>query len=45
MLSVGFEAGLRATELLLLDVRDVTFDDRGVRIKVRARLARGLFVS
>ncbi len=37
MLSVGFEAGLRATELLLLDVGDVTFDDRGARIMVRGK--------
>src|SRR5574337_343026 len=37
MLSVGFEAGLRATELLLLDIGDVTFDDRGARIRVRGK--------
>lgn len=37
MLSVGFEAGLRATELLLLDVGDVTFDDRGARIRVQGK--------
>ena len=37
MLAVGFEAGLRATELLLLDVGDVAFDERGARIKVRGK--------
>ncbi len=37
MLSVGFEAGLRATELLLLDVGDVTFDDRGARVRVKGK--------
>ena len=37
MLAVGFEAGLRATELLLLDVGDVAFDGMGARIKVRGK--------
>ncbi|MDE1862099.1 MAG: tyrosine-type recombinase/integrase [Thaumarchaeota archaeon] len=37
MLAVGFEAGLRATELLLLDIGDVTFDDRGARIRVQGK--------
>jgi site-specific recombinase XerD len=42
MLSVGFEAGLRATELLLLDVGDLTFDDRGARIRVRGKTGEGI---
>ncbi|MDH2900244.1 MAG: tyrosine-type recombinase/integrase [archaeon] len=29
MLSVGYEAGLRATELLLLNIGDISFDERG----------------
>lgn len=37
MLAVGFEAGLRATELLTLDVQDVSFDESGARIKVRGK--------
>ncbi|MDE1862989.1 MAG: tyrosine-type recombinase/integrase [Thaumarchaeota archaeon] len=37
MLAVGFEAGLRATELLLLNIGDVTFDDRGARIRVQGK--------
>lgn len=35
MLAVGFEAGLRASELLLLNVGDVTFDDMGARLRIR----------
>ena len=34
MLAVGFEAGLRATELLTLNVGSVSFDDRGARLHV-----------
>lgn len=34
MLAVGFEAGLRATELLSLNVGSITFDDRGARLHV-----------
>jgi site-specific recombinase XerD len=37
MLAVGFEAGLRASELLNMDVGDVSFDERGARIKVRGK--------
>ncbi|MGI0092130.1 MAG: tyrosine-type recombinase/integrase, partial [Nitrososphaerales archaeon] len=35
MLSVGFEAGLRASELLLLSIGDASFDDMGAVITVR----------
>jgi integrase/recombinase XerD len=35
MLSVAFERGLRPSELLLLNVGDVTFDVMGARIRVR----------
>jgi site-specific recombinase XerD len=35
MLSVAFERGLRSSELLLLNVGDVTFDAIGARIRVR----------
>jgi integrase len=35
MLAVGFEAGLRASELLLLNVGDVSFDELGAIIMVR----------
>lgn len=35
MLSVGFEAGLRASELLMLDVGEVSFNDIGAKIMVR----------
>ena len=35
MLSVAFERGLRPSELLLLNVGDVTFDAMGARIRVR----------
>ncbi len=34
MLSVGFEAGLRPTELLTLNIGSVSFDDRGARLHV-----------
>ena len=34
MLAVGFEAGLRATELLSLNVGSITFDDRGAKLRV-----------
>lgn len=37
MLAVGFEAGLRASELLNMDVGDVSFDERGARIRVRGK--------
>jgi len=37
MISVGFEGGLRASELLLLDIGDLAFDERGVRVKVRGK--------
>ena len=35
MLNVAFERGLRPSELLLLNVGDVTFDTMGARIRVR----------
>jgi site-specific recombinase XerD len=35
MLSVAFERGLRPSELLLLNVGDVTFDAMGARVRVR----------
>jgi site-specific recombinase XerD len=35
MLSVAFELGLRPTELLLLNVGDITFDAKGARLRVR----------
>ncbi len=34
MLAVGYEAGLRATELLTLNVGSVVFDDRGARLHI-----------
>lgn len=37
MLAVGFEAGLRASELLGINVGDVTFDELGARIRVRGK--------
>ncbi|MEM4067818.1 MAG: tyrosine-type recombinase/integrase [Candidatus Micrarchaeaceae archaeon] len=37
MLAVGFEAGLRASELLNMNVGDVFFDKIGARIKVRGK--------
>lgn len=37
MTAVGFEAGLRAGELLLLNVGDVSFDSIGARIRVRGK--------
>lgn len=37
MLSVGYEAGLRATELLGLNLYDVSFDDKGAKISVRGK--------
>ncbi len=39
MLSVGYEAGLRATELLGLNLYDVSFDDKGAKISVRGKNA------
>ncbi|MEM0287183.1 MAG: tyrosine-type recombinase/integrase [Nitrososphaerota archaeon] len=41
MLAVGFEAGLRASELLNMHVGDVAFDERGASIRVRERLEKG----
>jgi len=35
MLSVGFEAGLRASELLLVNIGDVSFDDMGAKLRIR----------
>jgi site-specific recombinase XerD len=35
MLSVGFEAGLRVTELLGMNLYDVSFDGKGAKIRVR----------
>jgi integrase/recombinase XerD len=37
MLSVGYEGGFRASELLLMNVGDVTLDERGARVKVRGK--------
>lgn len=37
MLSVGFEAGLRATELLGMNLFDVNFDGKGAKIRVRGK--------
>jgi len=37
MLAVGFEAGLRASELLKMDIADFAFDDRGVRARVSGK--------
>jgi len=37
MLAVGYEAGLRASELLGLNVGDVSFDSLGARIRVRGK--------
>ena len=34
MLAVGYEAGLRATELLTLNVGSAVFDDRGARLHI-----------
>ena len=34
MLAVGFEAGLRATELLSMNVGSIVFDDRGAKLRV-----------
>ncbi len=34
MLAVGYEAGLRATELLTLNVGSLVFDDRGARLHI-----------
>jgi integrase/recombinase XerD len=34
MLAVGYEAGLRATEILALNVGSVVFDDRGARLHI-----------
>ncbi len=34
MLAVGYEAGLRATELLTLNIGSVVFDDRGARLHI-----------
>ncbi len=37
MLAVGFEAGLRASELLGMDVSGVTFDERSTRARIRGK--------
>lgn len=37
MLAVGFEAGLRASELLKMNIADFTFDDRGVRARISGK--------
>lgn len=37
MLAVGFEAGLRASELLGMDVSSVTFDERGARARIKGK--------
>ncbi len=37
MLAVGFEAGLRAAELLGVDVGDLRFDQLGARLRVRGK--------
>ena len=37
MLAVGFEAGLRAAELLSMNTGDVSFDDLGAKIRVRGK--------
>jgi integrase/recombinase XerD len=37
MLSVGYEAGLRATELLGMNLYDVSFDGKGAKIRVRGK--------
>jgi len=37
MLAVGYEAGLRASELLGLNVGDVSFDSLGAKIRVRGK--------
>jgi integrase/recombinase XerD len=37
MLSVGYEAGLRATELLGMNMYDVSFDGKGAKIRVRGK--------
>ncbi|MEM1986655.1 MAG: tyrosine-type recombinase/integrase [Nitrososphaeria archaeon] len=37
MLAVGFEAGLRAAELLSMNTDDVSFDSLGARIRVRGK--------
>jgi integrase/recombinase XerD len=37
MLSVGYEGGFRASELLLMNVGDVTLDERGARVNVRGK--------
>jgi integrase/recombinase XerD len=42
MLSVGFEGGLRAGELLLLNVGDVSFDGVGARVRVRGKTGERL---
>ncbi|MEM3403787.1 MAG: tyrosine-type recombinase/integrase [Nitrososphaeria archaeon] len=37
MLAVGYEAGLRASELLGMNVGDVSFDSLGARVKVKGK--------
>lgn len=37
IIAVCFEAGLRVSELLTLDVKDVSFDDYRAKIKVRGK--------
>jgi integrase len=37
MIAVGFEGGFRTGELLGLDIRDLSFDDMGVKAKVRGK--------
>ncbi|MGH9918878.1 MAG: tyrosine-type recombinase/integrase, partial [Nitrososphaerales archaeon] len=37
MIAIGFEGGFRTGELLGLEIRDLTFDEMGVRAKVRGK--------
>ncbi len=37
MIAVGFEAGLRASELLTIRVGDLSFDELGARVKVKGK--------
>jgi len=37
MIAVGYEAGLRASELLGMDVGDVSFDSLGAKVRVRGK--------
>ncbi|MCX8188340.1 MAG: site-specific integrase [Nitrososphaeria archaeon] len=42
MLAVGFEAGLRAAELLSMNTDDVSFDSLGARIRVKGKTGERL---